>query len=104
MTTHNFFILAAVTWPTPEGFFDLADRLHDVCSDCSPSVIDGTTVIEFNRDAESLVDAVSTAVRDAARCGFDVQAVETGESRLVKELNARLVAGDLTTAAQLASA
>ena len=91
--TYRFELLLAVTWPTPEAFFDLADGVHAACDDCSLGVQGGVATAEFARDAASLRAAVDAAVADVTAAGFRVQSVRTEESEAVAEINGRLEAG-----------
>lgn len=93
--THRFDLLLKTTWPTPEAFFDLADRLHEVCDDASVGVQGGVATAEFGREADSLAAAVASATNDARAAGFTVVGVRTDESEVVAELNARIIAGEL---------
>ncbi|MEW4571175.1 hypothetical protein AB1L88_25165 [Tautonia sp. JC769] len=63
---------------------EMADALFAAgCDDATPASRGGMVSIAFDRDAESLGDAVGSAIRDVERAGFKVARVEVesaGES------------------------
>ena len=63
---------------------EMADALFAAgCDDCTPGSSRGIVTIDFDREAESLGDAVGSAIRDVERAGFKVARVEVespGES------------------------
>jgi hypothetical protein len=71
---------------------DDADVLYAQFNDGSLITSEGVTRIEFDRTAESLQDAVRSAVADVERTRFRVAHVETPESHIVEEINAELMA------------
>lgn len=55
----------------------MADALFEAgCDDSSPSSSGGIVTIDFDRESESLGDAVGSAIRDVERAGFKVARVE----------------------------
>ncbi|WP_152052409.1 hypothetical protein [Tautonia marina] len=73
-------ILSGVSELTPA----MAESLFAAgCDDATPASRGGIVHIAFDRDAESLGDAVGSAIRDVERAGFKVAQVEVesaGES------------------------
>jgi hypothetical protein len=53
-----------------------ADKLYGTFNDGTISTIAGTPQIHFHREAESLEEAIRSAVGDVRSAGFDVQRVE----------------------------
>jgi hypothetical protein len=65
--------LAAVTEITVE----MADALFEAgCEDSSPWRREGVVSVAFDREAESLGDAIGSAVKDVERAGFSVARVD----------------------------
>jgi hypothetical protein len=75
--THSFsLILSGVTEMTPE----MAEALFEAgCDDSTPGSCEGVVTIDFDREAETLGDAIGSAVKDFERAGFAVARVEVGE-------------------------
>ena len=71
---------------------DDAESLYSQFDDGSLITSEGVTRIEFDRDANSLREAVSSAIGDVERTRFRVARVETPESHVVEEINAELMA------------
>jgi hypothetical protein len=70
---HEFAMILA----RPEESEDDADRLCGAgCNDGSISMSAGVTRIDFHRDADSLEDAIRSAVADVNRAGFQVARIE----------------------------
>ncbi len=66
-------VLSGVDELTPE----MADAIFAAgCNDATPWSSEGVVSIDFDRDAESLGDAIGSAVKDVARAGFDVARVD----------------------------
>lgn len=84
LMTHGFtIILAGVSELTP----DLADKLFEAgCDDATPWSRGGTVGVEFDREAESLGDAVGSALKDVVRAGFAAERVDV---RHQKQADAR---------------
>jgi hypothetical protein len=72
--TYSFsLILAGVT----EITVAMADALFEAgCDDASPWSCEGIVSVDFDREAESLGDAIGSAVKDVARAGFSVARVD----------------------------
>ncbi len=72
--THSFsLILSGVTEITPA----MAEALFEAgCDDSSPGSCEGLVSVEFDREADSLGDAIGSAVKDVERAGFAVARVE----------------------------
>ncbi|HEY2414581.1 MAG TPA: hypothetical protein VGI40_20205 [Pirellulaceae bacterium] len=70
---HEFTIVLA----QPEESEDDADRLYEAgCSDGSISTSGGVTRIDFHRVANSLEDAIRSAVGNVHQAGFQVARIE----------------------------
>jgi hypothetical protein len=72
--TYSFtLILSGVTAIT----LDMADALFEAgCDDATPASCDGVVTVDFDRGAESLGDAIASAVMDIERAGYTVARVE----------------------------
>jgi hypothetical protein len=66
-------ILAGVDDMTPE----MAEALYEAgCNDSTPGSRCGMVMVHFDRDAESLGDAIGSGVKDVEKAGFKVGRVE----------------------------
>ena len=84
---HEFtLVLAGVDELTPE----LADVLYRAIDDGTAGSCNGQVTIDFHRQARSFQEAVQSAIADLHKAAIEVARVETEESRLVQEINARL--------------
>ena len=72
--THAFtLILSGVRELAPE----MADAIFAAgCHDATPSSCNGVVSVDFDREAESLGDAIGSAVKDVVRAGFAVARVD----------------------------
>ncbi|HEX5470914.1 MAG TPA: hypothetical protein VFW73_03460 [Lacipirellulaceae bacterium] len=89
MTTHRFtLIISGVSEITP----DLADSLFIATGgDIELNMRNGVVYIEFERDAASLYDAVSSAIAQAESAGVRVVRVETEAANTIAKINADLL-------------
>lgn len=56
---------------------DLADALFEAgCDDASPGICNGVVSIDFDREAESLEQAIQSAINQARGAGAEVEKVE----------------------------
>lgn len=70
---HEFTLILA----RPEESEDDAERLFEAgCSDGSISTSGGVTRIDFHRAAQTLEEAIRSAVADVNRAGFPVSRIE----------------------------
>lgn len=68
-----------------------AESLYSQFDDGTLVTSNGATRIEFDREAESLSDAIRSAIEDVEKTRFRVAHVETPESHVIDEINAELV-------------
>jgi hypothetical protein len=69
MKEHEFTVLLA----TAEESEADCDRLHEAgCDDGSISTSEGVTRIDFHRTADSLEEAIRSAIGDVQKAGFQV--------------------------------
>jgi hypothetical protein len=62
---------------SPELTDELADALFEAgCDDGSPGSCDGIVSIDFHRNANSLVEAIRSAINDVRAAGLEVERVE----------------------------
>jgi hypothetical protein len=77
MTTYSFaLILAGVDDLTIE----VGDAIYAVINDASLHSSGPTVLLDFDRKAESLGDAIGSAVKDIEKAGFKVARVEVEEA------------------------
>jgi hypothetical protein len=78
LKTHSFRLtLAGVTEITDA----MTDALFEAgCDDAGVGSCDGAVSIEFDREADSLGDAIGSAVKAVERAGFAVARVDVGSS------------------------
>lgn len=75
--TYRFLlVLAGVS----EATVELAEALFESCDDCSPWSSRGVVSVGFDREAESLGDAIGSAIRDVEQAGFQVARVEVEQA------------------------
>ena len=66
-------ILKGVPFITEE----IADKLFEAgCDDCSPGSHAEVTRADFDREAESLESAISSAVADVRKAGYEAERIE----------------------------
>ncbi len=81
MKEHEFTIILA----SPEESEEDANRLYEAgCTDGSISTAGGVTRIDFHREAETLEDAMRSAVADVQSAGFQVARVQLQPHSLAK--------------------
>jgi len=74
MKTYDFSIIAAGLDPKAEDF---ESRFYDAgCDDATIAFQKGRIVVDFSRDAESLEDAIVSAIESVVRAGATVDRVE----------------------------
>src|SRR4051794_22509929 len=78
MRTYSFTLtLAGVDVMTPE----MAEALFEAgCDDSTPGSRAGVVLVHFNREAESLGDALGSAVKDVEKAGYKVARAEVEEA------------------------
>lgn len=89
MQTFDFtLILSGINEVTEKA----ANALYEAgCEDGSFASRDGVAFIMFHRDANSLREAIDSAIRDVKRAGFGVMRVETDDANVVAKVNAELL-------------
>jgi hypothetical protein len=71
MKEHEFTLILTAE-PTEEQ----ADNLYGVFNDGTIATVAGVAQIHFHREAQSLEDAIRSAVNDTRSAGFDVERIE----------------------------
>jgi hypothetical protein len=62
---------------SPELTEDVADRLFEAgCDDGSPGTCDGVFSIDFHRTANTLEEAINSAMANVKSAGYEVERVE----------------------------
>lgn len=88
MKTHQFtLILAGVSELTAEA----ANALYEAgCDDATLCARNGTMYVHFDRDAQSLDDALRSAIDDVRSAGYQVARVESEEFTTIARFNQQL--------------
>jgi len=87
MKTYEFSIIASGLDPDADDF---ADRFYDAgCDDATVSFQKGHIIIDFARDADSISDAVASAIDDVRAVGAKVDRVEPDPLVSLSEIAAR---------------
>jgi hypothetical protein len=74
LRTYSFSVILAGPIEVTE---QIANDLYEAgCDDAGVGSVDGVLTVDFEREAESLGDAIGTAVKDVERAGFVVARVE----------------------------
>jgi hypothetical protein len=78
LKTYSFTITVAGAYElTP----DMADALYEAgCDDGSVGTCDGVLTIDFDREAESLGDAIGSAIKNVEAAGYAVARVDVEAS------------------------
>ncbi len=85
MKTYTFTI--AVTDQTADGFEDLAEALYEAgCDDATVSLCEGTVSIDFDREAETMDEALRSAVKQVESVGCVVARVEIEDLATIREV------------------
>lgn len=84
---HDFTLVLANQEALTPG---LADALYEVVDDATAGSCNGEVTIDFHRKAPSFPKAVQSAIEDVRKAALEVTRVETEESRLLEQINARL--------------
>ena len=80
MKTHSFTFYLTAEDVTAE---DCSSLYESGCDDGTIVSRSGQTMIHFDRDAESLEDAIRSAVRDVQKAGFEVARLEMDSAELI---------------------
>ena len=64
MTTYDVFVVLDST-------LEQAERIYDHVDDATVASISGTVTVDFGRDAETLDDAIASALRDVRKAGCE---------------------------------
>ena len=96
--TYEFDLELEGTWhPGPE-LDQVVERLYELVDDCSLSGTDGRATVTFDREADSLLEAIGSAVVDVEKAtGIRVKAVESEHSKIVREMNEKLKSHELAS-------
>lgn len=74
MPVHEFTIIASGLTPDADDF---EDRLYEAgCDDATPSFSRGVIVLDFAREAGTLEEALTSAMRDVEKAGAKVEHLE----------------------------
>ncbi len=83
---------------TDEKFGEMADRLFEAgCDDGTFGMTQGVLQISFARDAPTLREAITSAIRDVQSGGCRVERVEHEADPVFDEINTQLAKGTVVT-------
>lgn len=78
---------------THEKLLDMSNAVFEAgCDDSSPGASCGVVHVDFDREAESLREAIESAIADVERAGYRVARVEPDDLQVFEEINAELTA------------
>jgi hypothetical protein len=84
---------------TGEALMDMSNALFEAgCDDCSPGVSCGIISVPFDREADSLREAIVSAIQQVHQAGYKVERVEADDQHVFDEVNAQLASGSPVTA------
>ena len=88
MQTHEFTLILSGLDAISE---DAANSLFAAgCDDATPCSRDGVAYVHFDREAESLEDAIRSAMANVRAAGFDVARVESEQFNTISRFNQEL--------------
>ncbi len=96
METHSFTIILTdvdeiVDDMTQAKFLEMSNALYEAgCDDGSPAVSQCEVSITFDREAESLRNAIDSAIGDVEKAGYRVARVDPGDRNVFDEINSEL--------------
>lgn len=81
-----------------EALMDMSDALFEAgCDDASPSLSCGILSVPFDREADTLREAIVSAIQQVHQAGYNVERVEPDEQRLFDDINSQLASGSSVT-------
>ena len=87
MTEYHFRLILTGSFagpPSDEELLDATDALGEAgCNDCSVSVHGRGLELEFDRAAQSLQEAIASAIRDVESAGFVVDSIAMDRDAVV---------------------
>lgn len=83
---------------TGGALMEMSDALYEAgCDDSSPGVSCGVVSVPFDREAETLQEAVISAIQQVHQAGYTVERVEPDEQPTFNKINSQLANGALVT-------
>lgn len=77
-----------------EKLMDMAEAVFEAgCDDSTPGASCGVVFVDFDRESDSLREAIDSAVAQVEGAGYKVARVEPDDLKLFEEINAQLAAG-----------
>ena len=78
--------------PSNERFAEMCEAVFEAgCDDSTPGASCGVVFVDFDREADSLREAIETAVADVERAGYRVARVEPTGRQVFEGVNAELM-------------
>ncbi|NIO42549.1 MAG: hypothetical protein GTO41_21835 [Burkholderiales bacterium] len=73
----NKYEFSLILTGAPELTEDIADKLFKAgCDDGTPGTCNGVFSIDFHREANSLEEAINSAIKNVREAGYDVERVQ----------------------------
>jgi hypothetical protein len=92
MSDYEFTAILAGVSTLAELSDETIDRLYESgCDDGTLGSTEGKVFVHFTRQADSLQQAIESAIADIRSAGFEVARVETEETVTINKINARLL-------------
>ncbi len=83
---------------TGEALMEMSDALFEAgCDDASPGMSGGVVSVPFDREADTLREAITSAIRDVQSAGYRVERVEHDVDPVFDEINTQLAKGAVVT-------
>jgi len=68
---------------SPDDLLDWSNALFEAgCDDSTPGTFEGRAHTDFHRNAETLDDAIRSAVEDVHKAGLTIDTIEINESEI----------------------
>ncbi len=83
---------------TGDALMEMSNALFEAgCDDASPGMSCGVVSVPFDREADTLREAIVSAIQQVHQAGYKVERVEPDEQRLINDINCQLASGALVT-------
>ena len=82
----------------PDAMEQMANDLFEAgCDDSTSGLSYGIVTVSFAREADSLREAVRSAIHDVRSAGYEVERVESNDQHVFDEFNAQIATGPAVT-------
>ncbi len=81
---------------TGDALMEMSNALFEAgCDDASPGMTCGIVSVPFDREADTLREAIVSAIQQVHQAGYKVERVEPDEQRMINDINCQLANGSL---------